>query len=207
MSWAMGDSSAELLSQAVAGDVAALTELLCAARPRLCRYIAVRMPPAARDAIDAEDVVQHALIHVFRSIGRFEPRGSQAFDRWLRVIALSELRSTLRARNCAKRGGGWVRAVGADLEESATCLLSLIQAGDQSPSGAVGVRESLLTLQSALTRLSGDQRCAIELVYLQAVPTAEVARILGRSERAVYNLCDRAKARLAELMGSRSRHF
>ncbi|MGE3181645.1 MAG: RNA polymerase sigma factor [Phycisphaerae bacterium] len=201
------DAGTELLKQAVAGDVAALTEILCAARPRLCTYIAVRIPHAARDLIDAEDIVQQALIHVFRLIDRFEPRGERAFERWLRVIALSELRTVLRMRNCAKRGGGWARVHTADVEESATCLLHLIQTSDLTPSGAVGIQESVLSLQAALARLSADQRAVIELVYLEGTSTAEVARILGRTERAIYNLCDRAKARIAAMMGSRSRHL
>ena len=48
--------------------------------------------------------------------------------------------------------------------------------------------------------LPEDQRRAVELHHLQALPSAEVAELLGRSEASVAGLLRRGLKRLREVM-------
>lgn len=79
-----------LLGAAQSGDRAALNALLAWARPRLLT-IALRM---VRDADDAQDVVQEAMVKVCRYIGRFEQRSS--FATWLHRIGTNAALDWLR---------------------------------------------------------------------------------------------------------------
>lgn len=57
----------------------------------------------------------------------------------------------------------------------------------------------------ALTQLPSDYGEAARLVYLEGFSVAAAAQAMGRSDRAIHNLCHKAKQRLRELLGTRSR--
>src|ERR1051325_1766625 len=95
-----------LVRAAVQGDTAALTVLLTRAQAPLRERIGREIPADLQGAIGVDDIVQQALVGAFRDIGKFEPRGSRAFDRWLTTIALHVLRNAIKANRRKKRGGG-----------------------------------------------------------------------------------------------------
>ena len=78
----MADEAYELVltRKAVDGDSAALTVLLTLARDRLHAHVARRIPADLRGTIDADDVLQEALVEAYGHIGGFEPRGSDSFS-------------------------------------------------------------------------------------------------------------------------------
>ena len=73
----MIDPSAEqsLLSAAVAGDQAAVQQLLLSYYAPLERHVEPRIPPHARRHFSVDDIVQQVFSQVFRDVQRFEPRG------------------------------------------------------------------------------------------------------------------------------------
>jgi RNA polymerase sigma factor (sigma-70 family) len=89
----------ELARLATAGDSAALDALLMRIRPDVLRQCA-RFLPCLQDA---EEAAQDALLHVARSIGRFE--GRSAFSTWLHTVVANCARQTYRAlkRRAAER--------------------------------------------------------------------------------------------------------
>jgi RNA polymerase sigma-70 factor (ECF subfamily) len=93
-----------MVERAQAGDRQALETLLAAARPRLLS-VALKM---LRDPDDAEDVVQDAMMKVWRYVGRFE--GRAALSTWLHRIvvntALDHLRSKRVGPVAARAMGG-----------------------------------------------------------------------------------------------------
>lgn len=193
-----------ILARAIAGDRAALTVLLTRAHAELARRVERRIPAALRGSLDADDVVQQAFIAVFREIGRFEYRGEDSFDRWTATIAIRTLRNEVKARRRLKRGGG--RAVigdaQANAEESMVALFDMVAAPGRTPSLSIVRREAIASVQRALDELPEDYRIAVLGVYIEGRPVAEVAAQMGRTERAIHNLCFKAKARLTELLGS-----
>ncbi len=205
----MGTTSphSDLVHRALRGDRLALTVLLTESEDSLRGRLGPRIPPDLRGIFDADDLLQEIYADVFRGIGEFEPRGADSFQRWLATVALRRLRAEIRHHRAAKRGGGWVRVdrIKVAGDESAVTLLKLMEATDRTPSRVAAGKELVSAVQAALTELPDDYRQAVQLVYLEGNPVAEVARTLGRTERAVHNLCHKAKRKLRDLLDNRSR--
>jgi RNA polymerase sigma-70 factor (ECF subfamily) len=194
----------ELIGRAVAGDHSALKLLLLDAHPRLCSYVARRMPTDLRATLDAEDVVQEAYAQVFRRVGQFEPRGPLSFQRWMLTIALRKLRNAISRERAAKRGGG-ARLAGATLrrqEESCVALLDLLAAPGRTPSRCVARQEAVQAVEGALAALPDHYRQALWLVHIQGWPVARAAAEMGRTERALHGLCRRGLKLLRDRLGS-----
>jgi RNA polymerase sigma-70 factor, ECF subfamily len=85
-------SEQQMIAAARSGERAALESLLGAVRPRLVA-VALKM---VRDPDDAEDVVQEALMKVWKHVGRFE--GRAAFSTWLHRIVVNTSLDHLRTR-------------------------------------------------------------------------------------------------------------
>jgi RNA polymerase sigma-70 factor (ECF subfamily) len=63
-----------LLARAQCGDALALEALMGRYLTRLQRWASGRLPPAARSAVDTDDVVQDALFNTFRRLDSFQPQ-------------------------------------------------------------------------------------------------------------------------------------
>ncbi|TWT43858.1 ECF RNA polymerase sigma factor SigE [Phycisphaerae bacterium RAS1] len=203
----MSDIDDLLIRTAVAGDEAALMALLAARRPGLCAYVAARLPPDVQGRLDAEDLVQEGFVEIFRHVSRFEPRGPQAFDRWVRTILLHKVRDMIR-RQRAQRRGGERRAVSptaAWQQNSIVTLLELIATEEATPSRVVAGVEAVAALQAALPQLAPDYYQAIKSIHIDGRSVAEVAAEMNRSEGAVHLLCHKARKKLREILGSASR--
>ncbi len=196
-----------LVRRAVAGDEVALTILLTESRNALCGYLSGKIPRELAGQIDADDIAQEAHVEVFRHLRSFEPRGAESFDRWVRTIALRKLRDAIKARRADRRGGGKlpVGALPAKMEDSMIGLLDLLAGPDHTPSRSVARHEAVAAVRAAIEGLTAEYREAVWLVYIEGRPVAAAAAEMGRTERAVHNLCYKAKHQLRELLGSHSR--
>lgn len=77
-------TSIALLRRAQRGEREALDELFARYVPFLRRLAHARMPRWARAGAETADLVQDTLLHAFRQIDRFEPRGNGAMRAYLR---------------------------------------------------------------------------------------------------------------------------
>jgi RNA polymerase sigma-70 factor (ECF subfamily) len=199
----------ELASRAIRGDQNALKVLLTNHRAAIRQRVAYRVPEWFRGTIDPDDVVQEACIDAFRNIAGFQWRGADSFDRWFLTIALRRLRDAIKRQRSIKRGGG--RApVGARMlgfDDSMVALLDLLAGPGRTPSQSVARHEAVEAVQSALADLPEDYRQAMYLVHLEGHSIAAAAQTMQRTERAVENLCYKAKLRMREFLGSRSRYL
>ncbi|MBI5764807.1 MAG: sigma-70 family RNA polymerase sigma factor [Planctomycetes bacterium] len=201
------DTTTDAVHRAIAGDQVALTLLLTTHRRDVRDYVAGRIPSNLRGGIDADDLVQEAYAEVFRHIGGFESRGADSFGRWVRTIALRKLRDAIKTRGADKHGGAkmQVHAAAPGVGESVVVLLDLMAGDEKSPSRCAAGREAMEAVRAALSLLPEDLQQAVSLVYLQGLTVKEAASGMNRTERAVHNLCYKAKARLRELLGTESR--
>lgn len=55
--------------------------------------------------------------------------------------------------------------------------------------------------------MKDDYRQVIELRYIKALPIAEIAREMKKTEPAVHGLCRRALAELRVILGQSSQYF
>ncbi len=193
----------ELISKAVGGDQQSLECLLFDYYDRLLALIAMKIPASRQARISPEDVLQQTFADVYVEIRAFEPRGAEAFYRWLATIANHRLLDAIKAQDAVKRGGGRVAISGAPQQnaDSVVDLIDLLSAADMTASRIVARHEAAGALQVGLAGLQEDYRRAIQLHHIEGLEVAQVAEIMDRSPRAVRHLCSRGLKELRSGLG------
>ncbi|NWF99832.1 MAG: RNA polymerase sigma factor [Thermoanaerobaculaceae bacterium] len=164
-----------LLARAKRGERAALEQLfrlfeapLYTLARRLCRSVE-----------DAEDVVQEAMLEVFRSLASF--RGEGSFAGWVRRIAVSKALMKLRAEKPARS---------EPLDEAALAPVAPEQ--EQST-----VR---LDLEATLATLPAAARAVVWLHEVEGLSHEEIGALWGKSASFSKSQLARAYARLRVLV-------
>lgn len=181
-----GDRSAsdrELLAAHVRGDRHAFADLV----GRHQDYLWAVARRSCRDAEDAADAVQEALLSAHRRAGAF--RGECAVRSWLHRIVVNSCLDRLR-RNAARPsvplpGTGW---------DPADTLDGYAQV------------DARMTLRSALADLPGEQRMAVFLVDVEGRSVADTAEMLGVAHGTVKSRCARARLKLAAALSGVREH-
>ena len=138
-----------------------------------------------REEADRQDIYQEVLIHIWRSLDTF--RGRSRLSTWLYRVAVN---------TCL----GWIRR-----EKRRHLMLERArqeQPTDICPYGAVGGSkwdDSIQHLYLCLARLGPVDRLLISL-YLEDLPSAEIAAVLGISEGNVRVKLHRIKHQLREML-------
>ena len=90
------ESTHTLIERSQGGDEAARDALFRRCSERLRRWARGRLPPAARDITDTQDLVQVTLLRAFNQLPRFESRFQGSFMAYLRRILLNRVKEELR---------------------------------------------------------------------------------------------------------------
>ena len=151
-----------------------------------------------RAKLDADDVVQTALLQAHQNLHQFRGGSEAELVGWLRTILANALAGAMRQYATEGRDLNRERSLEAALDESSARLEAFLAADQSSPSQRAERHEELLRLADALAALPADQRHAVERHHLQGVPLAEVAAELGRSKPAVAGLLHRGLRSLRE---------
>lgn len=167
------ETVAALVERARAGDGDALAALVRSVWPDL---VAFARAVLASD-VEAEDVVQDALIVAWRGLGTL--RAPAAFPAWVRRIVF---RAALRARRRERR-----QVPLEDVSEMAV----------RRAVGAVGAIDAM----RALAGLSPRQRAVIYLGFIEGLTDGEVAAALGTSPVTVRIHRWRARRHLRRRLG------
>lgn len=194
---------------AVAGDRAALAELLVWHFDGLQEFVERHRPAALQGVLETEDLVQETYVRAIRGIATFNPAKKGTFRSWLLAIAHHTMQSLAGAATARKRGGQYQQKRFGRMSQtsSRTCGLSGLMAQDGTGSGVAATREALLALEAQIVGLPEEHRQAVRLSLLQGCSLEETATVLGRSPAAVRGLLHRAKQRLREALGRSSRWF
>jgi RNA polymerase sigma-70 factor (ECF subfamily) len=169
----------ELVAQARGGDADAFCDLV---RPH--QDLAFRTAMLiTRNAADAEDAAQEALVKAWRAMPRFRP--GQPLRPWLLTIVANEARN--RRRSAGRREHLAVRAAGEER-----------LAGGAAPSleGALLAGELRGELAGALASLSDDDRLVLGCRFRLDLSEAETAAALGVRPGTVKSRTSRALVRL-----------
>lgn len=172
-------SDAELLAAHASGDRYAFDTLVRRHRDRLWA-VALR---TLRDADEAADALQDALISAYRAAASF--RAEAAVTTWLHRIVVNSCLDRVRRRQ-------------------ARPTVALPEQGPGEPvetRDAVSERDTAMVVQGALSELPVEQRAAITLVDIQGFSVAETAQILDIAEGTVKSRCARGRAKLAVILG------
>lgn len=138
-------------------------------------YVARRVP----DRQEAEDVTAEVFAAAFVVLPR--QRGLNGPYPWLLGIARRKIADSHRRQT---RRGGQMQALADDLAAPSADL----------PEALLALRERQRLIRELLAALPEDQREALLLHYVEGLPQAEVAVVLGRSPAAVNSLLQRARA-------------
>lgn len=175
-----------LLARYATGDRMAARVLVLRLSPRLLSYV-YRM---LRDRAEAEDVVQEALLRLWRMAPEWRS-GEARVTTWLYRVATNLVTDRLRARH-RHRG---------------TALDDAPEPADGAPGAVAQLIEAdrMAALEAALARLPERQRQAVILRHLEGLSNPEIAVILEIGVEAVESLTARGKRALAAaLAGQRA---
>lgn len=191
----------DLLVRAVAGETAALEQLLVPFQSRLLARMTRKLPASLRGSIAPEDLLQETFVEVFRQIPAFRPQGHGAFVRWLLMVADGRLIHAIRRQSAAKRGGDWGVLDPRVDGSSAVPLLEILQVDSHSPSRSFAGREVGVVLSQALAQMKVEYREAVRLRFLEGLSVADIAQRMGRTEWSVHKLCNRGLRELRGILG------
>jgi RNA polymerase sigma-70 factor, ECF subfamily len=169
------DPLAGLVEKAGRGDRNAASALVHAVSPGLWR-IAWRL---LRDAGEAEDVVQEALIRMWKVTPNWKP-GRAKIETWLYQVATNLCFDRLR------KAGRFVEEAAAPEPTDPGPLPDADMVG-------TGLR---LRIDTALAQLPDRQRTAIVLTHYESLPAKAAGEILGVSVDALESLLARARKTL-----------
>jgi RNA polymerase sigma factor (sigma-70 family) len=180
----------ELVARAVAGEVAAVTEVVRLLQDPLYR-LALRMtggPP------DAEDATQEILLRVLGGLSTW--RAEARLLTWAYRIGVNHLLN-LRRRSPQERAQVSLDDFATDLRDG------LAEQDHRGPEAALLTREVRLTCSQAMLQcLSRDERIAFVLSEVFELGSAEAAWILGTTPAAYRKRLQRAKKRLGDFLNS-----
>src|SRR5215470_2498648 len=151
MSSVMGQTDAELIARARAGDANALGELLALHGPEVERMLSIN--EIWRAVLEPADVMQVTYLEAFLQIQKFDLSRGTPFRAWLRHIAENNLRDAIRGLERAKQPQPRDRIRPLNREDSLVGLYELLGSDSATPSRQVGRREACTELESAIASL------------------------------------------------------
>lgn len=150
--------------------------------PRVYRYLIAR---CGGDVTLAEELTQQTFVEAIRQRDRFDGRSD--IVTWMCAIGRNKLVDHYR-RN------------GRDLRRQERLILDHLQATD-APWRAADTRDAV---EAAMEQLPSDQRIALLFRYLDGLSVREVARAIGRSEKATESLLARGRESFRRAYGGRT---
>ena len=169
----------ELVRRSQAGDWDAFELLL----ERHRRVLARTAYLVTRDRESVQDVMQEALIQIWRDLPSYRPFGS--FKGWILTILLNKARKHYR--------GKWVETVA--LEAAAD-----VPGNDQAPEEAAEREEDAQHMRQALERLKANHREVLVLRYYSELTVPEIAKALSLREGTVKSRLSRALNQLQQAL-------
>jgi len=183
------DEDRKLVTQCQNGDSLAFEELVRKYQQTILNlayhYIGYRN--------DVEDVAQKIFTKIYFSLPKFDVR--RPFFPWLYRIAINQCYDELRRIRRQK-----IHTFSELSLEDTNSVEKLISQNDVPPASDEDRQEMHALLHRMLDQLPDQQRLAIVLRDLEAVPYAKMAEVLKCTEQAARLKVFRARARLKTLM-------
>src|SRR5262245_39401953 len=180
------ETTTVLLARARSGDALARDQLFARVMPPLRRWAHQRMPSAARDLHDSEDLVQVTVLRAFQHLDRFESPGPGAFLGYVRQILLNAIRDELR--RVSRRPDR--AAMDSAIPDPAPSTLDRVLG-----------RDTMERYERSLAAMSAEKREAVIMRIELGFSHQEIADALGKaSANTARMIVARAVVELAEGM-------
>ncbi len=184
------DSGVQRMLAYQAGDEAAFDRLVEEYSPQVHSLLTRFLGPRP----NREDLVQEVFLRVIRARDRYQP--SARFSTWLfRIVFNLAVNETQRAGGKEQR---LERSASFDVEGASDGLSELGDARAAQPSDELEQQDVVQAVRSAIALLPENQRMALILAKYEELPYADIAAVLGSSEKAVKSLIHRARETLRE---------
>ncbi len=143
-----------------------------------------------------EDMVQEVFLRVIRARDRYEP--SARFSTWLYRIAFN-----LSVNESQRASGKEFHPSDASASADAHEFDRMDELSDErvaDPAARMAQTDIVRAVRGAIARLPENQRMVLILAKYEEMPYADIANVIGSSEKAVKSLVHRARENLrAEL--------
>ncbi len=179
----MNESEPLLVARATQRDREAFAQLYNLYFDRIYRFVRLKVNNQA----DAEDLTSRVFLNAWRSIDRFSPKHDSSFVAWLFRLAHNALIDSYRREYDV-----------VSLDASAAFQLS---GSSAPPEDDLEKRLTVMTLQQALSALTGDQREVVLLRFIGGLSAREVGDIMGKQEGTVRGIQFRALEALRRALG------
>lgn len=187
------------------GDPQALADFLTSRRPQLMAFIDRRLGTALRRKVEPDDLFQDMSAEAIRTIADAKLDGRDPFN-WLcqlverRIIDAHRRFFGSQKRNAA-REISLNQPAGGVADSSHPGIVDLLVVSMTSASQAFSRDQKQIRMLAALAQLPDDHREALQLRYLEGLPSKEIADRLGKSDGAVRVMLTRALAKLQQIVG------
>lgn len=196
------------IERALDNDRDALEELL------LLRYDWLRdvafkaIPPAFRDVVSVDEVLQDSFVRVLRSFSTFSAtNGEASLFHWLKTVVLNTAREALRKHSKSREAAMTDHLSGRDPNDSVSeFITSLAVANDPRASVVARGQEMTQAFHLALANLDPKYKQVIEILYFEQLTVEEAAKKLETTPAAVRGLRQRAREKIRDAM-VRLSHF
>ena len=178
-----------LVQRIVAGDRAALEPLMRRYNRRLYRLARATL----RDDAEAEDALQDAYLHAYRSLGRF--RGDAALTTWLSRLVLNECYGRMRRHARRENVVPMVSSNTADID-----IEAMRPSDSEPPDSAVARAEMRALIERKLDELPDSFRTVFILRTVEELSVEETAQCLDIAEATVRSRHFRARSLLREAL-------
>ncbi|MDB5392487.1 MAG: sigW 10 [Planctomycetaceae bacterium] len=195
--------SARLISRIKNGSREAFASLFSHFKPRLWRFVNLRLHRQLRGRVDPEDVLQECWLRAVTRMDYFPDTVSPAGFIWFRMILTQTLIDLQRRHLGAEK-----RSAGRELslqrswnsDETSSSMAFQLSAQLTSPSGALARAELAQQLEVALQGLDETDREVLAIRHFEELTNAEAAMTLNLSEQAASKRYVRALRRLKGIL-------
>ena len=195
----MTDPTPDLIARVRDSDPEAMAELVQVYAPRLRVFIQRQMSPQLQTKVDPDDILQEVSVTCVRSMGEIDLTDWEPFD-WVCQVARRRVMDAGRKFfGAEKRDIRREVAINAKPDAS-HALAGILAASITSPSAAFSRDQRELRLQAAIEQLPAESRQALQMRYIDSLPTKEIAEKLGKTDGAVRVMLTRSIKKLEKLL-------
>jgi RNA polymerase sigma-70 factor (ECF subfamily) len=183
------DPGVQLMLAYQAGDEAAFDRLVERYSGQVWALLTRFLGPRS----NREDLVQDVFVKVIGARERYQP--TARFSTWLyRIVFNLAVNETQRLRDRRLVSLDRPASAGEDSEGMA----GLLEGREEAPSADLERGDVVAAVRRAIEALPETQRAALILARYHDTPYAEIAEIVGSSEKAIKSLIHRARESLRE---------
>lgn len=183
-------------------DEAALAAYIDANRAQLAGYVRSIAGPRLLGVVEVDDILQEISATALQALTT-APLETYLPINWLQHLARQRVIDAHRFHFAAqRRNASRQRSIHAPNNDNAEGLgiEALLVASMTSASAAMSQDIRISRMYQALSQLTEEQNNAIRMRYIEAMPTKQIAALLGKSDVAIRVLLSRSMRQLERLL-------